>query len=109
MVSWKMSARKSSLVGMKRKRHATSIAAGARRGIAPLDEDAVEAIERECPRDGGLERGSGVVIGCGGVVGCGGEASGGVSPMILERTRVECRQLENTNARNAGAKWTNAR
>ena len=79
----KMSARKSSLVGMKRKRHATSIAAGARRGIAPLDEDAVEAVERECPRTAASRA---APASSSGVVGL---ASGGMLPAVPARAHVE--------------------
>ena len=72
-------------------------------GVAVLGEHRVEAVEREHPRDGALERGAGVVVGRGRA----GERLG-VAGDSVEDALPERRQLENANAKNAGANWTKA-
>ena len=90
---------KSQLVGMKGSSWETSVEVR----VGLQGAHAVEAVEREHPRDGGLERGAGVVIGCGGegerrcVAGDSGEDAG-----------AERRQLEECKREVRQANWTNA-
>ena len=72
-------------------------------GVALLGEHLVEAVEREHPRDGALERGAGVVVSRGRA----GERRG-VAGDSGEDALPERRQLENANAKNAWASWTKA-